>query len=66
MRLRIACEVPVYSVTDARRHLGADCPMTDKEIEAMLNQFRQIAMLALDAVSADKARSEQPNKGTDL
>jgi hypothetical protein len=40
--------------------------MTDKEIEAMLNQFRQIAVLALDAVSADKARSEQPNKGTDL
>ena len=32
------------------RLLGADCPMTDQEIKAMLDQIRQIAFIALDTV----------------
>lgn len=47
----------MLSVTDARHLLGADCPMTDDEIEAMLCQFRLIASIALDAVEGDQFQS---------
>jgi len=52
-----ACEVPVLSITEARCLLGADCPMTDQEIEAMLDQVRQIAFITLDTVEADRHRA---------
>lgn len=45
------------TVENARRILGNDCPMTDQEVTAMLEQFRRIAFSALDIAGADKARS---------
>jgi len=45
------------TVDNARRILGNNCPMTDREITAMLEQFRRIAFVALDVAEADKARS---------
>ena len=47
----------MLSITEARCLLGADCPMTDQEIEAMLDQFRQIAFITLDTVEADRHRA---------
>lgn len=44
------------TVEKARRILGSDCPMTDREITAMLEQFQRIAFIALDMAVADKAR----------
>ena len=47
------------------RLLGADCPMTDQEIKAMLDQFRQIAFIALDTVEAERHRSTSTTEGSD-
>ena len=47
------------------RLLGADCPMTDQEIKAMLDQFRQIAFIALDTVEAERHRSTPTTEGSD-
>ena len=47
------------------RLLGADCPMTDQEIKAMLDQFRQIAFIALDTVEAERHRSTPTTEGFD-
>ena len=47
------------------RLLGADCPMTDQEIKAMLDQFRQIAFVALDTVEAERHRSTPTTEGSD-
>ena len=47
----------MVTLEEARCLLGADCPMTDEEIAAMLDQFRQIASLAFDAIEADRGRS---------
>jgi hypothetical protein len=49
-------------MTEVRRLLGADCPMTDQEIKAMLDQFRQIA---LAAVEAERHRSAPTTEGSD-
>lgn len=45
-------------MTEARRLLGADCPMTDGEIKALLDQFRQIAFIALDTIEGEQHRSK--------
>ena len=47
------------------RLLVADCPMTDQEIKAMLDQFRQIAFIALDTVEAERHRSTSTTEGSD-
>ena len=47
------------------RLLGADCPMTDQEIKAMLDQFRQIAFIALDTVEAERHRSTPTTESSD-
>ena len=47
------------------RLLGADCPMTAQEIKAMLDQFRQIAFIALDTVEAKRHRSTPTTAGSD-
>ena len=47
------------------RLLGAACPMTDQEIKAMLDQFRQIAFIALDTVEAERHRSTPTTEGSD-
>ena len=47
------------------RLLGADCPMTAQEIKAMLDQFRQIAFIALDTVEAERRRSTPTTEGSD-
>ena len=47
------------------RLLGADCPMTDQEIKAMLDQFRQIAFIALDTVEAERHRCTPTTEGSD-
>ena len=60
-----ACEVPVLSMTEARCLLGADCPITDQEIKAMLDQFRHIAVIALDAVEVERHRSASTTEGSD-
>ena len=52
-------------MTEVRRLLGADCPMTDQEIKAMLDQFRQIAFIALDTVEAERHRSTSTTEGSD-
>ena len=52
-------------MTEARRLLGADCPMTDQEIKALLDQFRQIAFIALDTVEAERHRSPPTTEGSD-
>ena len=44
------------TVSEARCLLGTDCPMTAEEITAMLDQLRQIAFIALDAIEADRSR----------
>lgn len=46
----------MVTLTKARSVLGADCSMTDEEIAAMLDQFRRIASLALDAT--DRRRGD--------
>jgi len=46
----------VLSVTEARHLLGADCPMTDDEIKAILDQFRRIAFITLDTLEAERHR----------
>ncbi len=38
----------MLTVDDARRTLGADCPMDDDEIGMMLMQLREIASIALN------------------
>ena len=47
------------------RLLGADCPMTDQEIKAMLDQVRQIAFIALDTVEAERHRCTPTTEGSD-
>ena len=47
------------------RLLGADCPMTDQEIKAMLDQFRQIAFIVLDTVEAERHRSTPTTESSD-
>ena len=47
----------MLSIPEARHLLGADCPMADDEINAMLHQFRQIAFITLDTVEADRPRA---------
>lgn len=47
----------MLTVTEARCLLGADCPMTDAEVEALLDQFRQIALITLDSIEADRLRT---------
>ncbi len=47
----------MLSVADARHLLGADCPMTDEEIKAMLDQFRQVAFITLDTAEEDHRRA---------
>ena len=60
-----ACEVPVLSIPEARHLLGADCPMADDEINAMLHQFRQIAFITLDTIEAEQNRSNPMTRESD-
>lgn len=46
----------MLTVDDARLLLGTNCPMTDEEIAAMLDQLQQITALAFEAVAADEDR----------
>lgn len=50
----------MVTLEKARCLLGADCPMTDEEITAMLDQLRQIASVALDAMENGRGRSPDP------
>jgi hypothetical protein len=55
----------LYRLIASGELLGADCPMTDQEIKAMLDQFRQIAFIALDTVEAERHRSTPTTEGSD-
>jgi len=55
----------LYRLIASGELLGADCPMTDQEIKAMLDQFRQIAFIALAAVEAERHRSTPTTEGSD-
>ena len=55
----------LYRLIASDELLGADCPMTDQEIKAMLDQFRQIAFIALDTVEAERHRSTPTTEGSD-
>ena len=55
----------LYRLIASGELLGADCPMTDQEIKAMLDQFRHIAFIALDTVEAERHRSTPTTEGSD-
>ena len=55
----------LYRLIASGELLGADCPMTDQEIKAMLDQFRQIAFIAIDTVEAERHRSTPTTEGSD-
>ena len=55
----------LYRLIASGELLGADCPMTDQEIKAMLDQFRQIAFIALDTVEAERHRSTPTTESPD-
>ena len=55
----------LYRLIASGELLGADCPMTAQEIKAMLDQFRQIAFIALDTVEAERHRSTSTTEGSD-
>jgi hypothetical protein len=42
----------VLSLTDARRLLGDECPMTDEEVKTLLDQLHQIAQIAFEAAGS--------------
>ena len=55
----------LYRLIASGELLGADCPMTDQEIKAMLDQVRQIAFIALDTVEAERHRCTPTTEGSD-